>query len=88
MGGLSRGAGTNLEVLYLVLEVYFCREETRVRKKRGSKTSVRARYTPVTYKSTLCVPSIRRQCQILSLVQGYWRGKINQLSCAARGFLT
>ena len=34
------------------------------------------------------VPPIRRQGQILTLVQIYWRGKINQLSRATRGFLT
>ena len=34
------------------------------------------------------VPPIRRQGQILTLVQIYWRGKISQLSRATRGFLT
>ena len=34
------------------------------------------------------VPPIRRQGQILTLVQIYWRSKIIQLSQATRGFLT
>ena len=37
-----------------------------------------------TYK----VPPIRRQGQILTLVQIYWYGKISQLSQVTRGFLT
>ena len=84
----------------LVPEVFFRREENikRQTKKRREKTSGYHATIAVnqhheideqaTNNDTCKVPPIRRQGQILTLVQIYWRGKINLLSWATRGFLT
>ena len=45
--------------------------------------SVNKSQSEYTYK----VPPIRRQGQILTLIQSYWHGKISQLPRATRGFL-
>ena len=71
----------------LVPEVFFRHKETRDERERsGDRKPLVAGDA---YDSCQCkVPPIRRQGQIWTLVQIYWRGKINQLSRAPRGFLT